>query len=444
MSWSPDNWPSDPVCKRIRDVWALAHGSSNPGEAASAFTVLKRLQTDLGLNDVELAFIAEYTEKRPAGSRDGILEQPLNNPFELIVHIFDRKRIILPLERKVTVALWVLHTYVSRQFLHSPRLIVRSLEAETGKTLLMCLLRELTHHPLLTGDTRGAAIYRRFKEFPDSTLLIDEAEHSTHLWGKDTTFLSVFDNGYRQGVPVIRVIGDKVVEFECFGPLALAGVVKRRYSKQMLSRSYGIDTQQSSEGEDELFPNDPECATIRGFIHEWAPTFQRPKDCKLLFRGRARNIWRVAIEIADTLGYGATARAAAMALHRPSDDPVILLLFDSRRIFVQRGTDRIWTPELLEALHGLEDGHWDEFWGINEDGDVHKLKKSELYALLKTKSIMSQTIPKNIDGQRVFNKGFYAKQFEPVWQDLLGDTLAQSSKIISLPRHAKRHTGGTD
>src|SRR5262249_2884263 len=260
---------------------------------------------------------------------------------------------------------WALHTHVFRQFLHSPRLIVRSPEAETGKTLLMCCLRELTYNPLLTGDASAATIYYRLKEFPDTTFLIHEPEHSRHLWGADMTFLSVFDNGYRQGIPAHRVIGRKVDEFPCFGPLALAGVAKRRYSKQMLSRSFLIDTQQSSGGEDELFPNDLECARVRSFIREWTPTFQRPKDCKLLFRGRARNNWRVVIEIAETLGYPATARAAAMALHRPSDDPVILLLFDIRRIFVQRGVDRMWTPELLEALHGLEDGHWDEFWGLD-------------------------------------------------------------------------------
>jgi hypothetical protein len=430
-------WPSDAACKRVRDLWAQAYGSGYPGEIANAFTALKRLQSDLDLSDTELAFIAEYR----AGSRverDGSPE--LGNPFELILYLFDAKRIILPFEYKVATALWALHTHVFRQFLHSPRLIVDSFEAETGKTLLMCLLRELTYHPLLTGDASAAAIYYRLKEFPDTTFLIDEAEHSTHLWGKDTTFLSVFDNGYRQGGCGHRVIGGKLIEFPCFAPLSLGGVAKRRYSKQMRSRSFHIHTEQSSETEDELFPNDPECAKVYGCIREWAPTFQRPKDCKLLFHGRARNIWRVAIEIAETLGYGATTRAAAMALCRPSEDPVTRLLSDIRRIFVQRGIDRIWTSELLEALHRLEDAHWDEFWGIDENEDVHKLRKSELYALLKTKSLMSVTVSKTIDGRRVFNKGFYAKQFEPLWQELFGDTLAQPSKIIRLPRHAKRHS----
>jgi hypothetical protein len=437
------NFPPDALCKRIRDLWAVAYGSGNPGETANAYAALKRQQADLDLSDVELAFIAEFTARRSASPRidqDG----SLSNPLELILHIFDAKGIVLPFERQIATALWALSTHVFRQFLHSPRLIVRSFEAETGKTLLMCLLCELTYHPLLTGDASAATIYYRLKEFPDTSFLIDETEHSKHLWGADTTFLSVFDNGYRQGVPAHRVIGGKVEEFPCFGPLALAGVAKRRYSKQMLSRSFVIDTQQNLEGEDELYPNDPECAKVYSLIREWASTFRRPKDCKLLFRGRARNIWRVAIEIAETLGYGGTARAAAMALHRPSDDPVILLLFDIRRIFVQGGIDRIWTPELLPALHGLEDGHWDEFWGIDENEDVHKLKKSELYALLRTKSIRSGTVWKNIDGKRVCDKGFYGRQFEPVWQDLFGGTPAQSSKIISLPWHKQRHTGGTD
>jgi hypothetical protein len=430
-------WPSDAACKRVRDLWAQAYGSGYPGEIANAFTALKRLQSDLDLSDTELAFIAEYRAESRV-ERDGSPE--LGNPLELILYLFDAKRIILPFEYKVATALWALHTHVFRQFLHSPRLIVRSFEAGTGKTLLMCLLRELTYHPLLSGDASAATIHYRLQESPDTSFLIDETEHSVHLWGKNSTFLSVFDNGYRQGIPAHRVIGGKLVEFACFGPLALAGVEKRRYSKQMFSRSFTIDTQESPEGDDELYPNDPECAKVYGCIREWAPTFQRPKDCRLLFHGRARNIWRVAIEIAETLGYGATARAAAMALYRPSEDPVIRLLFDIRRIFIQREIDRIWTSELLPALHGLEDAHWDEFWGIDENEGVHKLRKSELYALLKTKSLMSVTVSKTIDGRRVFNKGFYAKQFEPLWRDLFGDTLAQPSKIIRLPRHAKRHS----
>src|SRR5262245_55876047 len=166
------NWPPDTACKRIRDLWAHAYGSGNPGEAVNAFAALKRLQTDLGLNDTELAFIAEYTAKRPAKSRidqGGVLEQPLNNPLQLILYLFDAKHIILPFEYMVTNVLWALHTHVFRQFLHSPRLIVDSLEAETGKTLLMCLLRELTYYPLLTGNTSGAVIYHRLGEFPDTT-----------------------------------------------------------------------------------------------------------------------------------------------------------------------------------------------------------------------------------------------------------------------------------
>jgi len=180
---------------------------------------------------------------------------------------------------------------------------------------------------------------------------------------------------------------------------------------------------------------------VYNFIREWQSTFQRPKNCKLLFQGSEYNNCRVLIEIAETLGYGETARAVAMVLHRPSGDPGLPLLFDIRGKFVGRGIDRIWTHELLQALHELEDAHWDEFWGIEEDKDVHKLRTSELYVLLKTKSIVSRSVQKRIGGERVSNKGFLLEQFEPVWQQLFGGTLAQSSKIIRLPRHTKRHSG---
>jgi hypothetical protein len=59
------NWPDDTTCKRICALWGLGYGSTNVGESTNALAALGRLQAELGLSDVELAFIAEYTEKEP-------------------------------------------------------------------------------------------------------------------------------------------------------------------------------------------------------------------------------------------------------------------------------------------------------------------------------------------------------------------------------------------
>jgi len=369
-------------------------------------------------------------------------ERPIN-VFELVLHLFEANHVVLTIEQTITDALWILHTYVFDQFLHTPRLLLRSTEPECGKTTLLSLMARLVDNEFTTSNTSAAVLYYQLRDHPHTTLLIDEVEHSS-LWTHDPLLLSVFDAGHRRGGCVTRVLNGKVVRFPVFAPLALAAVPKKRFAPQLLSRAIPIDMVKYPEGKDELLPDDPQFAAVRGLICEWASAFKRPQACKTPFTGRARDNWQPLIEIAQVLGYGATARAAAFALHRPSDDPVILLLFDIHRVFEQRGTDRIWTPELLKALHQLPDAKWDEFAGIEENQNPHELTRAELYWLLGTKRIYSRSVWKTTGRERECNKGFLREQFEPLWHGLFGDTPAQRSKIIRLPRHNQRHAGGTE
>ena len=100
------NWPDETICKRILNLWALAYGSPHVGERANALAALKRLQAELGLSDVELAFIAEYTEKEPGARVDlgETSERPLNL-LELLLLLLEASRIILPLAQAITAAL---------------------------------------------------------------------------------------------------------------------------------------------------------------------------------------------------------------------------------------------------------------------------------------------------------------------------------------------------
>jgi hypothetical protein len=130
-------------------------------------------------------------------------------------------------------------------------------------------------------------------------------------------------------------------------------------------------------------------------------------------------------------------------MDRRIEDPVVKLMHDTYRVLQQLG-DRIWTDEYLPTLHQLEDAAWDEYRGVSGVGAPHKLTRTELYDLLAVKLIKSVSVPKPIDGARKWAKGFYRKQFEPVWSAMGGVTAAQPSKIISLPRYKKHLSDGTD
>jgi hypothetical protein len=86
------NRPDEPTCKRLHDLWSRARRSSYPSEAVTARRMLAQMQAQLGLNDAEVGFMAEYEEKAPISSDDS--EQPLN-VFELLLHLFEERAIIL-------------------------------------------------------------------------------------------------------------------------------------------------------------------------------------------------------------------------------------------------------------------------------------------------------------------------------------------------------------
>ena len=437
MGWMDDEEERRRLYERAAKFWALAFDSSNPGESGNALAALRRLQLEQGLSDVELAFIVEQGQHEPAPSRLGAISEHLPNALELILHLFERSHIILPLEQAMTTALWTLHARVFRQFLHTPRLVLRSFEPACGKTTLLSCKELLIPDALKTESASPAVLYYRFKACPDTALLLDEVEHST-LWGNDKLLLSIIDAGHRAGGKVTRVLKGEVVEFPVFAPLALAMVVGKRLPPQLLSRCIILNMKRHPEGRDELLPSDPLLPVIRQAITQWAAEFRRPQNVRVPLSGRASDNWRPLIEVADSLGYGATARAVALRLHHHNVELEVTLLADIRRIFEQLGIDRIWTDELLRALHQLEDAAWDEFWGLDDNEEPHKLRKGELYRLLRKKGICSRSVQRTFGERRKSRKGFLREQFEPLWSELFG-TSAHPSKIIRLTRHK----GGT-
>src|SRR5262245_20196080 len=98
------------------------------------------------------------------------------------------------------------------------------------------------------------------------------------------------------------------------------------------------------------------------------------------FRNRVADNWRVLFAIADDLGHGEAARAAAITLsaNRPDEDPGVVLLGDIQTIFWRLGVDRIASAVLIEVLLELDDRMWADWRGVNDDRPPRKLSQSEL------------------------------------------------------------------
>jgi hypothetical protein len=429
------SWPPDELRSRIAALWHHVHGApgANAGERANAFTALKQLQADFELSDCQLAYIAEYQTLDPSSR---IVERPRReNAFEITLAVIDDVKLVMPFEHLVIDTAWILHTYVFTQFLHTPRLLIHSRGSGFGKTVRLSILRELASQCRCWVAPSAAVIYHFLETCPLSTLVIDDAERMD--WGRKSLLVQVIDAGHRQGffIPRFDPVRKKIVEYPTFAPLAL-GLLLDRYFREMflsqvtqvLTRSIVCEMQKSNAGLDQIKPGDPRFVPVRVVIARWAETFRRPEIPVSLPQGlfaRCATNYQALAEVADSLGYGATLRAAAVAIEAANFDPEIQLYQDIFLAFERPQVDRFWINELVQALKEINDR-----WAA--------LTNSALYEQLWKRGIEYRTVWKtSASGERRSNKGFMRSQFEPVWRELLGHGETHSNKIIRLPRHKR-------
>jgi hypothetical protein len=427
----PVNWPPETLWPRISALWAHARGtpSANAGEQAKAFVELEKLKSDFDLSDVQVAYIAEFQTLDPSSRI--IKRERRENAFEVVLGVLDETGLVLSFEHGIILVAWILHAYVFEQFIHTPRLLIFSREPGCGKTVLLVCIEALTSNALRISATTPAVIYRRLKTHPQTAFLLDEVEHST-LWDRHDPLVAIVDSGHRQGGYIPRMIRGEVVMFPTFAPLAMATVIGRgrreKFPLQIVSRSISLELMKSFEGRDEILAADHRFAPARAVAARWAEMFRRPQtiDLPKQLRGRCADNYRALVAIGDALGYGATVRAAAIAVEQASFDPELRFYADIFDIFEKKQVDRLWTSELVQALREIEHGLW------------AALTNDALYDRLYRKGIEYRSVWKSApDGTRRSNKGFFRAQFEKVWRDLLGHTEAQPSKIIQLPRHKR-------
>ena len=175
--------------------------------------MLARLQAQLGLNDAQVAFIAESEEKAPIRSDDS--EQP-PNVFELLLHLFEVSAIILNFAQVVVVAFWILHAHVVfGHYRHAPRLMLRSRRPECGKTTLLSMIKLLVPNGFKSDNATPASLYSQLQEDPREPLLLDEMENSTP-WSRDRFMRALLDAGHRYDGSFSRQIkGKNVSLFLC-------------------------------------------------------------------------------------------------------------------------------------------------------------------------------------------------------------------------------------
>jgi len=440
--------PPPKVCQRIFNLHALL-GSSSESEAGNARAQLVKLLGKHGLtwNDLpEILPVANGEANNKASTHtaatQAATEAPTINVLDLMLTLIE-EHVAITAEERLAVALWILHTYVSYRFAVTPRLALLSPVRECGKTSLIEMLELLVSEAYRTDNVTAAVIYNVLDCRPRTAMLLDEADNLGLL--NNPVLRAVFNSGHRHGGSVDRFISGRPRKYATFAPLAVAAIGDA-LPLPLLGRSVIIRMQRYAPrtGQPQLKridTSDPVFLAAREEIRKWAamcslnPNPEMPSG----FINRVADNWRVLFSIADDLGHGDEARAAARVLRsrRSDDDPGVVLLDNIRAIFVTRGIDRVFGSALVSALHEFEDGQWSEWQGLKSDRPPHKLTQPELAGLLRPFGIRPRTIypiPRRPEDRSA--RGYLRSQFEAAWRVYChaAETPAPPSKITYLRR----------
>ena len=278
------------------------------------------------------------------------------------------------------------------------------------------------------------------------TLLVDEADNLDF----DTrgSLRAVFNSGYEKGGMFSRGVGKQRREHRTFVPLAMASIgvltPPGTLPPPLMRRSIILLMQKRRPKRRFVTGNTPDLdALYRHLASIWAPGVILNPDPKLpdeLLRAdpSVADNWRPLISVADAClpAWGTLAREAAVffALSGRHEDPIVVLLRDIRTVFDMLSVDRITIKALVTALHEMEDGRWSEFCGVQRNRTPHKLRESELRAMLRPLGIVTRSVwpGKGKPGDHS-GKGYYRSDFEAAWRAYCGDEeTGKPAKVVTL------------
>jgi hypothetical protein len=345
---------------------------------------------------------------------DGLQGRPLNlptpepwpDPVDGAALLFDlseffTRHAFLPERASVALALWAVHTYAFEAFRHTPRLHVRAIAKNSGKSTVLDLLEMVVCRPLPTAHATSSVLFRTI-EMAKPTLLIDEAD--TFL-AEAEEVRGIINAGHKHGGQVLRAVGDDHMPrtFRVFAPIAIAGI--GRLPGTIEDRSIAIPMKRAMRSElPAAFTAQTtaegarlsRCA-VRWTLDHVAEMDGADPDMGGMYNRLADN-WRALFVIADLAGdaWPAIARKAAEVLAVVDDDTEsmgVKLLGDIKRVFEEKDDERrfvhqgvktflddrgrehfgITSADLATVLGAMEGRPWAEFGRTGKPMTINRL-----------------------------------------------------------------------
>lgn len=356
-----------------------------------------------------------------------------------------RRYVILSEPQVTCVTLWVVYSWLheyERFATHSPILLARSAEKDSGKTTLLGIVTFLVRRALNSVEISGAALFRSIAKWAP-TFVIDEGDD---VLTDNADLRSVVNSGWTRGQTVIRCHHDthEPESFSTFAPKVL-GMKGDKLPDTTLSRSLAIDMKPKLAGEwiadfDHL--DNETFGRLRRQVLRWVMdnaeglTVRQP-EMPQDFHNRRRANWRPLLAIAEAMDMKQAGWDAATEIERKqiAADPstgiqlltAIRFIFDEMRdgrlVLTQVDKDRITTAQLVKELIDIPDSHWGTY-GRNDK----PITPAQVTRLLKPYGIRSGNarIPKEAEKTC---KGYLRSWFEDAFTRYL--PLACETETVS-------------
>jgi Protein of unknown function (DUF3631) len=332
-----------------------------------------------------------------------------------------RRYIFMTEDQTVTVALWIVFSWLHEAMTHSPILFVTSAEKDSGKTTLLKVVSFLVRYGLPNVDISGPALFRSIAKWTP-TMIVDEADDA---FEKNDDLRAVFNSGWTRGDGVIRCDPDTHDPrlYPTFAPKAI-GMKGRKLPDTTLSRSIVItmkprrsnDPAEMTEDFDHL--DNETFARLRSQIMRWAnnnadAVAKAKPEIPPGFYNRRRANWKPLLSIAERAGGGwkKAAWKAALTIEATHDtfDPSIgvQLLIAIRDMFEDQNTDRIMSRSLVARLIEDQTGPWVAF-GKNQK----PISENAVARLLKQYGISPRTVRTTDDRAKGYHLAWFKDAFE--------------------------------
>lgn len=322
------------------------------------------------------------------------------------------------------VTVWVAHTHVrtaDRLAFHTtPRLYVGSDEPQSGKSMVLDMVRLLSYNGRTMLDATPHGFVTMLTE-QQSSVVLDEIDILFGAGNAKRVLVSLLNGGYRYGESWVR----NGKESSVFGAVALGGLSAKFRTAQALAplrqRCISIEMVPATPPE-EYDATDHEALgnAYRADLTAWAKRHTpaivaaKPEDIPPGITARLKEVARPLFAVADAAGgdWPERIRAAARELmlgqsEQPEDVPIAdQLLADVLRVFADREAVKLPTIELVDGLYALPKSVWLDMWPQATGAPRN------LAAMLRPMGVEPRSL--DIDGHT--HKGYHLAELETITQ----------------------------